>query len=74
MKLRETIHHGEYWNRRLLILDNDDPRDALTRAGESSPYAFAFDPDQNRFHQEALNVFEDTGRCEIGWARYEVIT
>jgi hypothetical protein len=70
MVIRETIHHGDYFNVR--TIEGSSARELLASMGETSPYPFTFDPEHNRFHAEALEDLEGTGKTTIGWARYEV--
>lgn len=68
VRIRETIHHGQYYN--VQEAEGATIAIALGRVLEASPY------NMNTFthnFERCLVELDTTGRGEIGWARYEII-
>lgn len=73
MLLRQTIHHGRYFN--VLELDTVDHIDsALTQLGQTSPYRFNYDPARNRAHAKLRADLLAEGAGCFGWSEIKVIT
>jgi hypothetical protein len=74
IKVRETIHHGDYYNVREVEIK--PTWDGFVELLSGSPYAAGNDASTLASNRYAAKTFADIinrGRGERGWALYEVI-
>lgn len=70
LRVRETIHHGDYYNvRDETIMPTWDGFAAMLNR---SPYP-AHQPSGNRYAAKLFADLLTSGAGDLGWARYEVI-
>lgn len=72
--LRETIHHGDYYNvRDVLIQETVLSWSTFLASLEDSPYNANRASEPNDYTREAYEAIVKTGHGDIGWARYDVV-
>lgn len=70
MIIKETIHHGDYFNVRTLTLQDAEYVDFFEGVRKTCPYRPHGDS-TNSFERQCWDDLVDTGKSEIGWCRYE---
>lgn len=71
IRIRETIHHGQYYN--VTESEGFSVIGAFQNALAASPYNRHVDI-ANKYALACYADLVSTGKGEFGWARYEVIT
>lgn len=73
MIIKETIHHGDYYNVRTLTLRDATYDDFYGEVRKTCPYRPHGDS-TNRFERQCWDDLVDTGKGTIGWCRYELVS
>ena len=76
VKIRETIHHGDYRNVRTVDIGQALTFAAMSDVLTSSPYGMGKtleDHAKNRYVGKLFTDLLTAGNGEFGWARYEVV-
>lgn len=71
IKIRETIHHGDYYNVRDVELSKWDYQVFMREVMGTSPYNSG---KENVWTANCYEKVRDTGEGHYGWGTYEVIT
>lgn len=70
MLIKETVHHGDFFNEREVTIDTADFETFFDQVRLTCPYKSS---GANEYEQECWEDLVSTGKGSIGWCRYEVI-